>query len=428
MERTYIGNITPGTHRISGFVENFRNKKNMAFIVVKDITGKLQVTVIKEEHPEMCEMLDKLTIHSVVSFEGEVVASEYVKLGGKEMYPTSMKIESVADALPIKDDSDIDCRMDFRWIDLRRDKNHLMLRLQTTLTAAMREFLTERKFVEIHTPKLIAAASESGSDVFEVKYFDTKAYLAQSPQFYKQMAMASGLERIFETGPVFRAEKSYTNKHATEFTGFDLEFSYIDSFEDVMKMEEELLAYAIAKVKEAHSEELAELYGEELTVPALPFPRMKLADVYKELEERYGYTVPDELKGDLTTEAERMTKQLCEDMFGHEFLFITDYDAKERAFYHMRDERGVPQGYDLIWRGVEITTGAQREHRYDVLKAQAEEKGLADDVKFYLEFFKYGCPPHGGFGIGIDRITMLFLGLSIKEVQFLFRGPNRLTP
>jgi aspartyl-tRNA synthetase len=155
---------------------------------------------------------------------------------------------------------------------------------------------------------------------------------------------------------------------------------------------------------------------------------MKLCDVYSELERRYGYTVPDELKGDLTTEAERMTRQLSKDMFGHEFLFVTDYNAKERAFYHMRDEKGVPQGYDLIWRGVEITTGAQREHRYEVLKAQAEEKGLADDVKFYLEFFKYGCPPHGGFGLGIDRLTMMFLGLSIKEVQFLFRGPNRLTP
>ena len=428
MERTYIKDVTPGVCRVSGFVENFRNKRTMAFIVVKDRTGKLQITVEKEKHPEMIEMLDKLTIHSVVSFEGEVVLSEYVKMGGKEMYPTSMKIESIAEALPIKDDSDIDCRMDYRWIDLRREKNHLMLELQTTLTAAMREFLLERDFVEIHTPKLIGAASESGSDVFEVKYFDTKAYLAQSPQFYKQMAMASGLERIFETGPVFRAEKSYTNKHATEFSGFDLEFSYIDSYEDVMKMEEELLAYALAKVKEKHGEALAELYGTELTVPSLPFPRMKLKDVYLELEERYGYKVPDELKGDLTTDAERMTRQLCADKFGHEFLFITDYDAKERAFYHMRDEAGVPQGYDLIWRGVEITTGAQREHRYEVLRQQAEEKGLAEDVKFYLEFFKYGCPPHGGFGIGIDRLTMLFLGLSIKEVQFLFRGPNRLTP
>ncbi len=430
MERTYIKDVTPGVCRVQGFVENFRNKRTMAFIVVKDITGKLQVTIEKEKHPEMEEMLNQLTIHSVVSFEGEVVLSEYVKMGGKEMYPSSMKIESVADALPIKDDSDIDVRMDFRWVDLRRDVNHLMLRVQTTLTAAMREFLTERNFVEIHTPKLIAAASESGSDVFEVKYFDTNAYLAQSPQFYKQMAMAAGLERIFETGPVFRAEKSYTNKHATEFTGFDLEFSYIDSFEDVMKMEEELLAYALTRVKEKHGEEIVALFGEEyeVRVPTLPFPRMKLCDVYRELEERYGYTVPAELHGDLTTEAERMTKRLAKDMFDHEFLFITDYAAAERAFYHMRDEAGVPQGYDLIWRGVEITTGAQREHRYDVLKSQAEEKGLAEDVKFYLEFFKYGCPPHGGFGIGIDRLTMLFLGLSIKEAQFLFRGPNRLTP
>jgi len=430
MERTYIKDVTPGVRRVSGFVENFRNKRTMAFIVVKDITGKLQITIEKEKHPEFLEMLDKLTIHSVVTFEGEVVASEYVKMGGKEMYPSFMQIESVADALPIKDDSDNDVRMDYRWIDLRRDKNHLMYQMQTTLTNAMREFLVERNFVEIHTPKLIAAASESGSDVFEVKYFDGLAYLAQSPQFYKQMAMASGLERIFETGPVFRAEKSYTNKHATEFTGFDLEFSYIDSFDDVMKMEEELLTYALKAVKEKHGDKIVELYGPEyeVIVPSLPFPRMKLADVYAELEKRYGYTVPTELHGDLTTEAERMTKQLCKDMFGHEFLFITDYDAKERAFYHMRDEQGVPQGYDLIWRGVEITTGAQREHRYDVLKAQAEEKGLAEDVKFYLEFFKYGCPPHGGFGLGIDRLTMLFLGLSIKEAEFLFRGPNRLTP
>ena len=430
MERTYIKDVTPGVCRVQGFVENFRNKRTMAFIVVKDITGKLQITIEKEKHPEFTEMLDKLTIHSVVTFEGEVVASEYVKMGGKEMYPSFMRVESIADALPIKDDSDIDVRMDYRWIDLRRDKNHLMYEMQTTLTNAMREFLVERNFVEIHTPKLIAAASESGSDVFEVKYFDGLAYLAQSPQFYKQMAMASGLERIFETGPVFRAEKSYTNKHATEFTGFDLEFSYIESFEDVMKMEEELLTYALTKVKEKHGDKIVELYGPEyeVIVPSLPFPRMKLRDVYDELEKRYGYTVPEELKGDLTTEAERMTKQLCRDMFGHEFLFITDYNAAERAFYHMRDEQGIPQGYDLIWRGVEITTGAQREHRYDVLKAQAEEKGLAEDVKFYLEFFKYGCPPHGGFGLGIDRLTMLFCDMSIKEVQFLFRGPNRLTP
>ena len=429
MNRTYISDITPGaTCRISGFVENLRNKRTMAFLVIRDISGKLQVTLEKEKNPELAALVDQLTIHSVVSVEGPVVANEYVKMGGMEMLPEKLEIESIADALPIKDDSEIDSRMDYRWIDLRREGNQLMLKMQTVLTGAMREFLLDRHFVEIHTPKLIAAASESGSEVFEVKYFDTKAYLAQSPQFYKQMAMAAGLDRIFETGPVFRAEKSYTNKHATEFTGFDLEFSYVYSVEEVMHMEEELLTYAFGKVAEACGEDIKRLFGKEVIVPTMPFPRMKLKDLYDELEARYGYKVSDDAKGDLTTDAEHLCAKFSMEKYGSEFLFVTDYDAKERAFYHMRDERGIPMGYDLIWRGCEITTGAIREHRYDVLKKQADEKGLGEDVAFYLQFFRYGCPPHGGFGLGLDRLTMLFLGLSIKEVQFLFRGPNRLTP
>ena len=429
MNRTYISDITPGaSYRISGFVENLRNKRTMAFLVIRDISGKLQVTLEKEKNPELAALVDQLTIHSVVSVEGPVVANEYVKMGGMEMLPEKLEIESIADALPIKDDSEIDSRMDYRWIDLRREGNQLMLKMQTVLTGAMREFLLDRHFVEIHTPKLIAAASESGSEVFEVRYFDTKAYLAQSPQFYKQMAMAAGLDRIFETGPVFRAEKSYTNKHATEFTGFDLEFSYVYSVEEVMHMEEELLTYAFGKVAEACGEDIKRLFGKEVIVPAMPFPRIKLKDLYDELEARYGYTVSDDAKGDLTTDAEHLCAKFSMEKYGSEFLFVTDYDAKERAFYHMRDERGVPMGYDLIWRGCEITTGAVREHRYEVLKKQADEKGLAKDVEFYLQFFRYGCPPHGGFGLGVDRLTMLFLGLSIKEAEFLFRGPNRLTP
>lgn len=264
--------------------------------------------------------------------------------------------------------------------------------------------------------------------MFELKYFDRKAYLSQSPQFYKQMAMAAGFDRIFEVGPVFRAEKSFTNKHATEFTGFDLEMSYIDSFRDVMQMEAELLQDALMHVKEKYGEQIKELYGLETVVPSLPFPEMKLQDVYKELEERYGYTVDDSEKNDLTTEAEHLCAKLSMDKFGHEFLFVTDYGPEKRAFYHMRDENGMPLGYDLIWRGTEITTGAQREHRYPQLRAQADEKGLGEDVKFYMDFFRYGCPPHGGFGLGVDRLTMLLLGLSIKDVMFLFRGPNRIAP
>lgn len=429
MQRSRIAEVQLGqVNKVQGFVENIRNKRTMAFLVVKDITGKLQLTVEKEKYPELAAIIDTLTINSVISVEGPVVENSFVKLGGIEMLPTSIKVESIADPLPIEERSAIDLRLDYRWLDLRSERNTLIFQVQTLIAAKFREFLLNRNFVEIHTPKLIGAASESGADVFELTYFDRKAYLAQSPQFYKQMAMAAGFERIFEVGPVFRAEKSNTNKHATEFTGFDLEFSYVDSFEDVMHMEEELIAYAMPFVKEQFGDKIKELFGEEVVVPTLPFPRIKLADLYKELIENYGLDPALYEKGDLCTEGERLCKQFALDKFGHEFLFVTDFGAEKRAFYHMRNAEGVPQGYDLIWRGCEITTGAQREHRYEILKKQADEKGLGEDVKFYLEFFKYGCPPHGGFGIGLDRMTMILLHLTIKEVEFLFRGPDRLTP
>ena len=441
MNRTYIRDIqADGPVKVQGFVENLRDGKAMAFLVIKDITGKIQVTVEKEKFPEVAEQVARLTPDSVVTVEGDVVFTEFVKMGGKELLPHSIEIESIAEALPIErksipatkkkkavERSSIDQRIDYRWIDLRTEENQLIFKVQTCMANAMRQFLLERNFIEIHTPKLIGAASESGSEVFEVKYFDRNAYLAQSPQFYKQMAMAAGFERIFEVGPVFRAEKSYTSRHTTEFTGFDLEFSFIDSFRDVMAMEEALLTHMLKTVKEAYGDQIRELFGKEVIVPTTPFPVMSLAELYTELEREFGYQIPESERGDLTTDAEHLSYELVQKKFGHEFLFVTDFSAEKRAFYHMRKD-GVPQGYDLIWRGTEITTGAQREHRYDILKAQAEEKGLAEDVKFYLEFFKYGCPPHGGFGLGLDRMTMLLFGLGIKEAMFIFRGPNRLNP
>ncbi|MBQ4640707.1 MAG: aspartate--tRNA(Asn) ligase [Clostridia bacterium] len=429
MNRNLIAKVQTGeVNKIQGYVENLRNKRTMAFLVIRDHTGRIQVTVEKEKYPEIAAVIDQLTVESVVTCIGPVVENSYVKMGGIEMLPEQMEILSIAEPLPISKDAAIDSRLDYRWVDLRSDRNTLIFKTQTELVAAMRNYLLEKGFMEIHTPKLIGAASESGSDVFELKYFDRKAYLSQSPQFYKQMAMAAGFDRIFEVGPVFRAEKSFTNKHATEFTGFDLEMSYITSFKDVMALEAELLQAALAAVKEKYGDKIKELYGLETVVPTLPFPEMKLEDVYKELEERYGYVCPEEEKNDLTTEAEHLCARLSMDKFGHEFLFVTDYGPQKRAFYHMRDENGMPLGYDLIWRGTEITTGAQREHRYEQLRAQADEKGLGEDVKFYMDFFRYGCPPHGGFGLGVDRLTMLLLGIPIKEVMFLFRGPNRLTP
>lgn len=439
MSRLYINELDKHFDEeveIQGFVENIRNLQWVAFVIIRDNTGKVQVTIEKSEesNKEMIDIISALNNESTVKIIGKVLQNEKVKLGGREIIPTKIEVTSTSleSELPInikdKDASLIDARLDHRWLDLRNDYNANIFRIQSKMVEAMREFLYKNNFIEIHTPKLIGAASESGSEVFEVKYFDRLAYLAQSPQFYKQMAMSSGLDRIFEVGPVFRAENSNTNRHTTEFTGFDLEFSYIDSFEDVMNLEEELLTYALAKVKESYGDLIRDVYGKEVIVPTTKFPRIKLSDLYKELESRYGYKIPEEAKVDLTTEAEKLSYKYSMEVYNSEFLFVTDYPKDKRAFYHMRKD-GIPQGYDLIWRGVEITTGAQREHRYEQLLNQAKEKGLDNDVKFYLEFFKYGCPPHGGFGLGVDRLTMLLLGLpSLKESMFIFRGPNRLNP
>lgn len=419
---------------LKGFIDNIRDLQYVQFMILRDRTGKVQVTIEKnDENKSLNEIVSGLTLESTVKVTGKLLESPKVKLNGMEVIPTSIEVTSVSESeLPInyKDQSSslIDTKLDYRFLDLRNEKNILMFKVQSAFVEGMRDFLYKNEFIEIHTPKLIAAASESGSDVFAVDYFDRTAYLAQSPQFYKQMAMASGFEKIFEVAPAFRAENSNTNRHATEFTSFDVEFSYIDSFNDVMNLEEDLLIAGLTKVKEKYENEIKNLFNVDVVVPTKPFPRIKLQDLYKELEKRYNYNIPTEDVGDMNAETEKLTSRYAMEEFEHEFIFVTDFSKKKRAFYHMR-ENDIPQGYDLIWKGTEITTGAQREHRYEILKTQAEEKGLKDDVKFYLDFFKYGCPPHGGFALGIDRMTMLLLGVSsVKESMFLFRGPNRLTP
>ena len=420
---------------LSGFAEKIRNLQWVQFIVLRNKTDRLQITIEKsdENNKEMIEIVDKLTCESTIKVTGILKKNEKVKMGGMELIPSKIEVTSISEAeLPIsitnKDASLIDTRMDNRFLDLRNDINGNIFRIQSEFVRGMRQYLYDNDFTEIHTPKIIGAASESGSDVFELSYFDTKAYLAQSPQFYKQMAMAAGFGKVFEVAPCFRAEKSYTNRHATEFTSFDVEFSYINSYEDVMDLEEDLIISGLTSVKEKYGNLIKEMYGVDVVVPTKPFPRIKLQDLYKKLQEKYNYQIPDHDVGDMNAETEKLTSRYAMEEFGHEFIFVTDFSKTKRAFYHMR-KNDIPQGYDLIWKGTEITTGAQREHRYDILCKQADEKGLGKDVEFYKDFFKYGCPPHGGFALGIDRLTMLLLGLpSLKETMFLFRGPNRITP
>jgi len=275
----------------------------------------------------------------------------------------------------------------------------------------------------------MASASESNAELFKMDYFETTAYLAQSPQFFKQMAMMSGLGKIFEIGPVFRADPSFTSRHATEFISVDMEISHISSHEDVMAVQEQLLHRALQAVKDKHGEEIKALFDIEVQVPSIPFPRIPLLEAIDIIKER-GHVV--ERGGDLDPEGERQIAAHVAEKFGHEFVFVTDYPATVRPFYHMRhaDNPELTNSYDLIWRGTEITTGAQREHRLETLIEQAKQKGLEPEgLDFYLDFFKFGAPTHGGFGMGLARVLMLLLHQpNIREVSFLFRGPNRLQP
>lgn len=401
-------------------LEVLRDQKHLQFIIGGDKLGKLQLVIQKskvENHQEISELLEGSTF----TVAGLIVEAKQSKTYGIEMQVSKLTIHSKAQARPIMEDSSIDLRLDYRVVDLKHPKRQLMLKMRSAFEFACREFLTKKGFTEIHTPKLMGQASESGSQVFEVKYFDKKAYLAQSPQFYKQMAISSGLESVFEFGPVFRAEESHSTRHMTEFTGFDVEFAWCFTTEEIMKLEEEILVYALSQL-EPFKESVKELYGIELlTKPTVQYISLKDAKEILKDEMKLGE------KQDLPDEGER---RLYEKL-GKDLIFVYDYPIEKRPFYHMyEEEKGTTKSFDLIFKGIEITTGAIREHRLEILEDQAKKKGVdLESIKTYLDSFRYGCPPHGGFGLGLERVITKLLELSsVKEVSFVPRDPDRLTP
>lgn len=420
------------TVELRGWVQAVRDQKRMQFVVLRDETGLAQLILDKDDPPsELNETISTLAPESAVTVTGLVVADERVKLGGLEIRLASLTVESPAEPeLPVTAESALDKRIDWRYLDLRRPDRRLIFEVQTTVEHAMREYWREQGFIEIHTPKTMGSASESGAELFKMDYFERTAYLAQSPQFYKQMAMAGGFGKVFEIGPVFRANPSFTSRHDTEFTSVDVEISWIDSHEDVMAFEERWLAHVLGVVAATHGEQVAETFGTTVETPAIPFPRMTLADA-KALLAEHGHDVPGP-DHDLDPPSERALSAIVAETSGSEFVFVTDYPTSVRPFYHMRheDQPTLTKSFDLLWRGIELTTGAQREHRYEQLLAQAHEKRVEiDPIQYYLDFFRYGAPPHGGFGFGLTRLLMQMLGQdNVREVTFLYRGPNRLEP
>lgn len=412
---------------VCGFVNTVRNQGGIKFILLRDHTGYLQNVVLKS-NTQAFELTGNLTNESVVKITG-LLKEERQAPTGYEILVEEIEVLSESEAeLPIpvnqdkiENETEVSKRFDFRWLDLRDPEKLKIFKVWTSLEEGFRKVYLENGFTQIYTPTIVGASTEGGTEVFEVKYFDRKAYLAQSPQFYKQMAMASGFDKVFISNPTFRAEPSFTTRHLTEFTMWDFEMSYITSHHDVMDMEEKLLISAFKQINFD--------LNLGLDVPVSPFPRISFEEAKKILKSR---GVTSDKEGDLTPEEEREISKYVKEEYSSDFVFITDYLYSERPFYSKKHEDNpkLSKTFDLLYKGIEITSGAQREHRSSVLESQIKEKGLnTEDFADYISFFKYGCPPHGGAGIGPGRIVMQILNLSsVKEATYLTRDVKRLTP
>jgi len=436
MKKIYINeldNYFDKEIELQAFIDNIRDLQWVQFVILRDSTGKIQMTIEKENNEEMVKIISEATIESTIKITGKIIKNEKVKLGGKEIIPSKIEITSVSlSDLPInfkdKESSLRETRLDWRFLDLRREDNNLLFKCQTYIEKMMREYWTNNDFIEIHTPKISASSAESGSEMFKLDYFGQAACLSQSPQFYKQMVMASGFDNVFEIGPVFRAENSHTSYHATEIEMIDSEISWINSVEDVMDSEEEWIRYFMTNLKEKYGNLIKETFNVEVSDTTNKFPRINFYEAKKILKEEFNHIA--ENSEDFERKEEELMCEYVKKKYNSDFVFITNFPYSARSFYVMKDESGVTQTYDLLFKGIEITSGAQREHRHDILVKQIIEKGInPKDLEFYTDFFKYGCPPHGGYGVGMGRIMMKIFEIdNIREATLIYRGPTRINP
>jgi len=416
---------------LAGWAEQIKVMGKLAFIKLRDRNGYAQLTFLESNFPNL-NKLSRLTKESVISVKGKVVKSKSRQFP-KEILVSQLDIINRAETpLPIEFlgkgiETGLAKRLDHRFIDLRNPTALAIFKIRSAAVEAIRECLSDQGFIEMHTPKISGAGAEGGATMFPVVYFGKKAYLSQSQQLYKQMMMATGFDRVFEIGPSFRAEKSHTLRHLTEFTQLDLEMAFITSEEDVLKLQERLLVYVIKYLQKNCRAEL-ELLGKKPEVPKIPFPRITHVKA-TELLQKAGVKIKQGTEIDL--EHEKNLGQIIKKKYGADAYFLTKFPwhLSVCKFYWMQDgETG--RGADLEYKGQELVTGAQREHRYDVLVQQIKDKKLnPKDFISYLYPFKFGMPPHGGFGWGIDRMLSYILDVeNIREVVLFPRDPERLNP
>ncbi|HUS98958.1 MAG TPA: aspartate--tRNA(Asn) ligase [Candidatus Thermoplasmatota archaeon] len=413
---------------VAGWVEDIRNLGSIAFLILRDKKGTLQLTILKKKTPELFEQLTSLPRESVISVKGLCKENDKVR-NGYEILPETVDVLSVAETpLPLgvidKVEADFDTRLDNRFIDLRKPETQAIFKIRNAVLDAAHEYLRSQSFLEVHTPKIVASSSEGGTDVFKLQYFEKEAFLAQSPQLYKQSLMATGLDRVYEIAWYFRAEEHNTRRHLNESTAVDVEMAFITDEEDIMKILEHLV-YAMWKRASECREEL-EVLKKTITVPKLPFVRVPYDDVINKIQQRQS---PIQWGMDLSTEDERLLGDIMNES-GIDFYFITKYPLESKPFYTMPDKQKYSRGFDLECKGVEISSGSQRIHDVVLLKERLKACGLnPNDFDAYLKAFRYGMPPHGGFGFGIERFLMELLDLNnIRECILFPRDRTRLTP
>lgn len=435
MERTLIRAIRDKIGeevKIAGWVDVRRDHGKLIFIDLRDISGKVQMVALPN-HKEVHDTAGKIRSEWVVEIIGRVnkrpekMVNKDEELGEVEVEIMEVKIISEAE-IPFEKDAatNLDTYLDNLPLTLRTEKAKAIFKVQAEITKYFREFLSAEGFIEFQAPKLIGEDAEGGANSFDVTYFKHVAHLAQSPQLYKQI-MVGVFEKVFTVGNVYRAEKHSTTRHLNEYTSLDIEMSFIEDHTDVMKAENRLLKFMMEKLKETCAKEFKFLNAK---IPEVPekIPAMKLREAQKIIKKETG---EDCLKEpDLEPQYERRLCEYAKKQFGSDFIFITHFPMAKRPFYTHEDENdpGYAKGFDLLFRGVEITTGAQRIHKYADLVAALKKKGLnPDKFSFYLQAFRYGLPPHGGFGLGLERLTVKLLGLeNVKEATLFPRDLNRI--
>jgi aspartyl-tRNA synthetase len=413
---------------LAGWVHEVRDLGKLKFMVLRDREGFIQVTGKKDACTEdVLKAISSVSRESVVEVKGVVKKNDRAP-GGVEVSPTSINVVSVAQSpLPMdvtaKVDADIDTRLNNRFMDVRKPDVAAIFKIRSAVVSAARSYLDGNDFIEIHTPKIISSASEGGTNLFPISYFDKEAYLAQSPQLYKQMMMATGLDRVYETTFYFRAEEHDTRRHLNEVTAVDVEFAFIKDVDDVMNVLEGLVLAMIRAASDC-KKELGILKKD------VPVPEKVLRISYDEAIEMlaaHGKKIPS--GEDVDTEGEKLLGEIMKNEKGSELYFIYGYPLSARPFYTMPRDDKYSRSFDLEYKGVEVSSGAQRIHNYEMLLSQIKAKKLdPESFKYYLDAFKYGMPPHGGFGLGIDRMMMQMLDLAIREVVLFPRDRHRLTP